>query len=105
MKRHYDFSKGRRGPVFPMDPGKTRITIRLDNEVLDHFYRKVEAMGGGSYQTLINQALRDHIRGADLEKILRQTLREELRDLRPKRAPVEQRRRPAQRKVAARATV
>ncbi len=86
MKREYDFSKGKRGPVIPPEPGKTRITIRLDNEVLDHFYRKVEEMGGGSYQTLINQALREHIRGAHLEKVLRQTVREELRELRSKRA-------------------
>jgi len=88
MKRHYDFSKGRRGPVFPIEPGKTRITIRLDNEVLEHFRDKVEKAGGGSYQTLINQALREHIRGAYLEKVLRQTVREELRELRPKRAAV-----------------
>lgn len=85
MKRHYDFSKGRRGPVFPPEPGKTRITIRLDNEVLDHFYDKVEKAGGGSYQTLINEALREHIRGARLEKVVRQTVREELREFRTKR--------------------
>ena len=81
MKRHYDFSKGRRGPVFPVEPGKTRITIRLDNEVLDYFRSKVEQAGGGNYQSLINQALREHIHGAHLEKVLRQTVREELREL------------------------
>ena len=86
MKRHYDFSKGRRGPVFPLEPGKTRITIRIDNEVLDYFRNKVEKAGGGNYQTLMNDALRDHIRGADLEKVVRKTVREELRELRTKQA-------------------
>jgi predicted DNA binding CopG/RHH family protein len=86
MKRHYDFSKGRRGAVFPIEPGKTRITIRIDNEVLDYFRSNVERAGGGNYQTLMNEALREHIRGAHLEKVLRQTVREELRGLRPKRA-------------------
>lgn len=86
MKKHYDFSKGRRGPVFPLELGKTRITIRIDNEVLDYFRSAVEKAGGGNYQTLINQALLDHIRGAHLEKVLRQTVRRELRSLRQKRA-------------------
>jgi uncharacterized protein (DUF4415 family) len=86
MKRHYDFSKGKRGSVFPMEPGKTRITIRIDNEVLDYFRDKVEKAGGGNYQTLMNEALHEHVRGARLEKVLRQTVREELRELRPKRA-------------------
>ena len=85
MKRQYDFSKGKRGPVFAAQPGKTRITIRIDNEVLDYFRDKVEKAGGGNYQTLINEALREHIRGARLEKVLRQTVREELREWRPKR--------------------
>ena len=86
MKRHYDFSKGRRGPVFPVEPGKTRITIRIDNEVLDYFRDKVEKAGGGNYQTLMNDALLEYIRGANLEKILRQTVRQELRGIRGKRA-------------------
>ena len=60
MKREYNFDKGRRGPVVPLDLGKTRITIRLDNRVLDHFRKRVHEMGGGSYQTLINDALRGH---------------------------------------------
>ena len=56
----YDFSQGRRGPVVPTPPGKTRITIRLDNEVLEWFRHKVHEAGGGNYQTLINQALREY---------------------------------------------
>ena len=60
--------------------GKTRITIRLDNEVLEWFRQRVEARGGGSYQGLINDALRDHIRGGGetLEALLRRVIREEL---------------------------
>lgn len=61
MKREYDFSKGRRGAVVPTESGGTRITIRLDNKVLDHFRKLVHEMGGGNYQTLINDALRQHI--------------------------------------------
>lgn len=64
MKREYDFSKGRRGPVVPVPRGKTRITIRLDKEVLDWFRSQVEAAGGGNYQTLINRALREYARVA-----------------------------------------
>jgi uncharacterized protein (DUF4415 family) len=78
MKREYDFSKGKRGPVVPPEPGKTRITIRLDNEILDHFRKRAHDMGGGNYQTLINDALREYIRGARLEKIVRQAVRQEV---------------------------
>lgn len=80
MKELYDFSKGQRGAVNPPPPGKTRITIRLDEEVIDWFRRQVEMQGGGSYQTMINQALRDYIfmRGEQLEQVLRRVVREEL---------------------------
>jgi len=80
MKDEYDFSNGRRGAVVPTPPGKTRITIRLDDEVLDWFRDKVNDAGGGNYQTLINNALRDHIRHErePLEETLRRVLREEL---------------------------
>ncbi len=80
MKREYDFSKGKRGPVVPPEPGKTRITILLDNEILDHFRKRVHQMGGGNYQTLINDTLREYIRGAGLEKVVRRAVREELRE-------------------------
>lgn len=75
------FSKGKRGPVVPPDPNKTRITIRLDTDILDHFKGIVNKAGGGNYQTLINNVLRDHIESKDeaLEKRLRRILREELR--------------------------
>jgi uncharacterized protein (DUF4415 family) len=79
MRAEYDFSKGRRGPVVALAPGKTRITIRLDSEVLDWFRTQAHHAGGGSYQTMINDALRGWIRQHDLEKTLRRVIREELR--------------------------
>ncbi len=78
MKREYDFSKGKRGPLVPPEPGKTRITIRLDNEILEHFRKRVHEIGGGNYQTLSNDALREYIRGVRLEKVVRQVVREEV---------------------------
>ena len=76
-----DFSKGKRGPVVPPDPNKTRITIRLDTDILEHFKGLVNKAGGGNYQTLINNVLRDHIEAKDenLEKKLRKIVREELK--------------------------
>jgi uncharacterized protein (DUF4415 family) len=56
-----DFSKGRRGAIVKPDPKKVRITIRLDGDILEYFKQKVLRAGGGNYQTLINEALRDHI--------------------------------------------
>jgi uncharacterized protein (DUF4415 family) len=80
MKREYDFSKARRGAVVSIPKGKTRITIRLDDEVLAWFREQVERAGGGSYQSLINDVLRQHMRHAKepLEKTLRRVIREEL---------------------------
>jgi uncharacterized protein (DUF4415 family) len=80
MKHEYDFSKGKRGAVLPMPPGKERITIRLDKDVLDWFRQQVTAGGGGNYQTMINQVLRDYIYSHQppLEELLRRVVREEL---------------------------
>ena len=80
MRKEYDFSKGRRGPVIPIPAGKTRITIRIDDDVLEWFREQVDAAGGGNYQKLINLALREHIsrRREPLEATLRRVLREEL---------------------------
>ena len=78
----YDFRIGKRGPVLPVPPGKERITIRLDADILEYFRDAVERAGGGNYQTLINNALRAHIEGAEkptLEETLRRVIREELR--------------------------
>jgi hypothetical protein len=70
MKKEYDFSKGRRGAIEKPLPGKTRITIRIDNEVLDWFRARVDNKGGGNYQTMINDILVDYIkREGNLSKI------------------------------------
>ena len=76
-----DFSKGKRGSVVKSDPNKVRITIRLDADIIDHFKNIVHDAGGGNYQTLINDALREHIQAQDkgLEKTLRKLIREELK--------------------------
>ena len=79
--KEYDFSTGKRGPVVPLERGKTRITIRIDDDILDWFRLQVNESGGGNYQTLINAALREHIRSkglGDLERLLRKVIREEL---------------------------
>jgi uncharacterized protein (DUF4415 family) len=80
MKPEYDFSKGQRGPVLPLLPGKERITIRLDKDVLDWFRQQATAQGGGNYQTMINQVLSEYIssRQSPLEELLRRVVREEL---------------------------
>lgn len=80
MKKEYDFKKGKRGPVLKVPPGKTRITIRIDNDILDWFRTRVHDAGGGNYQSLINQALREFVdaRRESLEETLRRVLREEL---------------------------
>lgn len=80
MKKEYNFSKGKRGVVVPAPKGKTRITIRIDDDILEWFRGEVEAAGGGNYQSLIDQALREHItrQQQPLEEILRRVVREEL---------------------------
>lgn len=80
METEYDFSQGQRGAIDPTPPGKTRITIRLDDEVLAWFREQVHLAGGGNYQTLINEALRQHIQQnrEPLEETLRRVVREEL---------------------------
>ncbi len=79
MKKEYDFSKGKRGAVL-QTPGKTRITIRLDDDLLDWFREQAHAAEGGSYQTMINAALRDYVTSSrePLRKTLRTVIREEL---------------------------
>lgn len=81
MKDEYDFTHGKRGPVLAAGPGKTRITIRLDTDILDWFRVTVDRAGGGNYQTLINEALRQYIRSQEepLEATLRRVVQEELR--------------------------
>jgi len=85
MKDRYDFSKGQRGRVLPAEPeteGKTRITIRLDRDIVERFFEKAEQSGGAAgYQTLINAALREYLEGKAprFEDTLRRIIREELK--------------------------
>ncbi|HEY6320902.1 MAG TPA: BrnA antitoxin family protein [Thermoanaerobaculia bacterium] len=81
MRKEYDFSKAKRGPVVPIPTGKTRITIRIDDDLLQWFKEQAHAAGGGNYQTLLNAAIRDHVTRVrePLEETLRRVIREELR--------------------------
>ena len=85
MRKEYDFSKARRGPGLKPPSGKTRITIRIDDDVLEWFREQVHEAGGGNYQTLINAALREFVEAMDetLEAKIRRVVREEMR--RPRR--------------------
>ena len=80
MEETYDFSQGKRGAIDPVLSGKTRITIRLDDDILAWFREQVHLSGGGNYQTLINDALRRNLeqQREPLEATLRRVLREEL---------------------------
>jgi uncharacterized protein (DUF4415 family) len=80
MKKEYDFSRGKRGAVIKTPPGKTRITIRLDDDIIQWFRDQVHEAGGGNYQTLINSALREYKDGKEenLKDTLRSVVREEL---------------------------
>jgi uncharacterized protein (DUF4415 family) len=80
MRREYDFSKAKRGPVV-LQTGKTRITICLDDQVLEAFRDRADAAGRG-YQTMINEALREYL-GRSHDPVdadtIRRIVREELR--------------------------
>lgn len=80
MKAKYDFKKGNRGAVLPVSGKKVRITIRIDRDIIDWFRAKVEDQGGGSYQTMLNDALRKHMEHQEqpLEEIIRRVVRKEL---------------------------
>ena len=85
MKEKYDFKKAKRGRVIPeppMEKGKVKVSIRLDEDIIDHFNELADKTGGqAGYQTLINSALRQYIEGKlpKIEDTLRRILREELR--------------------------
>lgn len=80
MKKEYDFRHGRRGAVVRTPASKTRITIRIDGDVLEWFRQQAHKTGGGSYQTLVNRALRSFVEssGSGVEDTLRRVLREEM---------------------------
>ena len=79
-EKEYDFDNAEPGPVVKPYPGKTRITIRIDTDVLNWFRNQVHEAGGGNYQTLMNEALREYIRYRDdvFESVIRKVIREEL---------------------------
>ncbi|MBI3769435.1 MAG: BrnA antitoxin family protein [Deltaproteobacteria bacterium] len=83
--RHVDFSRAKRGPVVKPEPGKTKISIRLDNTVLRYFRALVDKAGGGNYQTLINDALLEHLHRRSTLDVVRQVVREELSTNSPSR--------------------
>lgn len=79
MKDEYDFSNGKRGAIFS-SKGKTRITIYLDDAILEEFRSRAEDAGTG-YQTLINDALKEYLSQTSekpvTESVLRRVLQEE----------------------------
>jgi uncharacterized protein (DUF4415 family) len=82
-KEEYDFENATQGPVVKPPRGKTRITIRIDTDILNWFREQVNKRGGGNYQTHINEALREYIsmKDRDLENTIRKAIREELKEL------------------------
>ena len=82
--REIDFSKAKRGPVIPNEPGKTKISIRIDNAVIEYFRAQVERAGAGNYQTLMNDALLAFIQQRSVIDAVRQVVREELSSPRAK---------------------
>lgn len=93
MRKEYDFSKGKRGAAIPT-PGKTRITIRIDDDILEWFREQIRKACRGSYQTMMNDALRAYMTSKDghAEELFRKVIREELavygtKNARKKRAP------------------
>jgi uncharacterized protein (DUF4415 family) len=76
--RDIDFGRAKRGAVVKLEPGKTKISIRLDNTVIEFFRTAVDKAGGGNYQTLINDALLEHIHRRSTLDAVRQVVREEL---------------------------
>ena len=82
--REIDFSTAKRGAVVPLEAGKTKLSIRLDNTIIDYFRGVVEKAGTGNYQTLINDALSAYIQQRSVIDAVRQVVREELGSSRPR---------------------
>jgi uncharacterized protein (DUF4415 family) len=85
MRKEYDFSRAKRAKDVPHlaklqaeMTGKTRITMRVDNTVLAAFKARAER-SGGSYQTMMNEALKQYALGLSMADVVRETIREELR--------------------------
>lgn len=84
MRKEYDFTNAKRAKDVPVlaklqaeMAGKTRITMRVDNVVLNTFKQRAEA-SGGSYQTMLNEALGQYVQGLSLADVVRETIRKEL---------------------------
>jgi uncharacterized protein (DUF4415 family) len=84
--RDIDFSQAKRGPVVKAEPGKTKISIRLDNEVIEAFRELADQAGGSNYQTLINDALAAYLHQRTILEAVRQVVREELGESATRRA-------------------
>jgi uncharacterized protein (DUF4415 family) len=82
--RDIDFSQARQGPVMKTEPGKTKISIRLDNAVIEAFRELADSAGGGNYQTLINDALAAYLQQRTMLEAVRQVVREEMREAAPR---------------------
>jgi uncharacterized protein (DUF4415 family) len=82
-EKEYDFDQAEQGAVAGSLASKARITIRIDTDILNWFRHRVHESGGGNYQTLINDALREYVRSQDgiLEDTLRKLIREELQTI------------------------
>ena len=80
-EKEYDFNDAEQGAIVKPARGKTRITIRIDTDILNWFRNQIHKAGGGNYQTLINDALREYIQqtNSTLERKLRKVIREELK--------------------------
>ena len=80
MKAEYDFSKGKRETILP-SKGKTRITIYIDDVILEEFHARAEE-AGTSYQTMMNDALKEYLSKSVeppvTESVLRRVLQEEM---------------------------
>lgn len=85
--RDIDFSKAKQGPVIAVEPGKTKISIRVDNTVIDYFRGLVDRAGTGNYQTLMNDALVAYIQQRSVLDAVRVVVREELSAPRAKQRP------------------
>ena len=82
-REEYSFEKAKQGPVIKSSPEKTRITIRVDTNILNWFRDQAHSRGGKNYQTVVNEALREYanLKDSDLEKTIRKVIREELKIL------------------------
>lgn len=76
--RDIDFSQAKRGPMVKAEPGKTKISIRLDKAVIESFRELADQAGGGNYQTMINDALVAHLHQRSMLEAVRQVVREEI---------------------------